>query len=242
MIPAFVMLPEEYVAPGDAEQFARLRATFVGRWQSIVEKMRARRPTWPSEAERACIDELAVLTLDCLEAAPDVLLASFHGLERAYDDLLEREIRAADVERKLAFRWLATAFDHYFVATAPFRAAFSGLTMDELRQLVPRRVRQSDQPLEITPVDAAALRMQLDLLVALDLRNGDAQEFAWWSQRALHCVREHEPALLWALRGDGYALKLDLKSSLAVMDMLENPPAPTPALVEFMRHREDPPA
>lgn len=217
MIPAFALLPEEFQSSVSADLRAQIHEGFAPKWAEIARRMHADRPAWGSSGEMACVQALARLCLETLRCAPALLAESFVGLDRVYADLLKSELATADIDRKLALRLLEKAFDLYFESTTHLRLAFEVEKPTAEAILAAISQVPATGNVNLTTSDILALRLQLDLLTALESRNLDAEEFAWWARRALASARQHAPslALLSMEDNDGYDAplpQLDLKA------------------------------
>lgn len=165
--------------------------------QSLVDKVRSERPPEGSGAEENALRSVASLGLSISQTLATAFLRVLRGsVNGALADLVRKEFEVSEPERKLALRHIEHAVHTFGVlmesiggALAQIPPASLAALFDELANLV----RSGDAPMSDT--DRIVLRLQLDVMVALEVLDASLDELTFWAFRAITDARRVEASL-----------------------------------------------
>ncbi len=225
--------------PAAAEE---ARALFSSGWTSLRDRLRAHPPEADSEEEARAIAEMAHLVISVTErAGAEFARLLGTAVARGIETMWRSEYAETPVERKLGMRWVSEAFN-------------------TLLELLETKLRGIEMPPDL-PVEAfrdvidqvaawprplrSLLRLEVYSFVAFDLSGADVDEFCAWARRSATAARAaradwldfslasvHRPPVE---SGDVGLVVLSSQGASEVLDLLENPPPPNPALIALFR-------
>ncbi len=205
--------PESWVLPKslppvEPSALTELSATVRG----LLDEARKLRPVENSPEEGALLKRVALFGYRCMRLlGPDFLAVQRFNLNEALGDLVRKELAAAEPERKLALRHIEHAVHSYGVLTEAFCAALSGLPPGSFLGLVQGLAQEIEAgTLPVTEGDRMVLRLQLDVMVALDVLDAPLPELTTWAFQAITSARRVE-----ALSPSASGIQGELRAELA---------------------------
>jgi hypothetical protein len=191
---AFV-LPERLVA-GRLPEGTDVAA--LERWgtalRAVLADVRRDRPDEGTVEETRALARMAEVGLDGLRVLGPGWVGAFRdGVNSALQELVRKELSAAETERKFALRQIEQAAHTFGVLIESVGAIFASLPAADARAWlgdVASHVRIEDLPLSMA--DRVVLRFQLDLSVALDALDAPIDELTFWAFRAATGARRVE--------------------------------------------------
>jgi hypothetical protein len=204
-----LLLPETWAAtvslpPVDPVARGRLRAEV----NHLLADVRRVRPAEGTPQETAALVRVSLLGLATLRLLGSQFLKALRpGVNHALEDLVRKELVAAEPERKLALRHVEQAVHRYGVLIESLGASLSGLPDLSLAPLLDEladQVKAGEVP--VGEAERIVLRFQLNLLVALDVLDAPLDELTFWAYRAITDARRVEampaPVMPSGLRGE----------------------------------------
>jgi hypothetical protein len=233
--------PGELGLPEEVRQ--ALRAQWAAWWEPLRAELRARPPTQDSFEERMALARFArglVPLIETYGAALRPLLRE--GFARAFEELVAEEEKQTPTIRRLGLKHIARAVEvlgelyEAALAFAPPR-----LPVEDAAQLLP----DADEAVArlLDPPSVALLRLELYAFIAFDLvREDPLEEFVAWARKAhtaARCAAPFVTMLAAYSRAASGELSPDVVLPAAafdhVVDLVENPPAPSARLRQLLR-------
>jgi len=194
-----LLLPEHFVDRNLAGVDPAALERFGAEWRGLCQTTRERRPADGTKEEDEALAAIVKLSLDALllmgSRFADILRESVNA---ALQELLRKELVAAEPERKFALRQIEQAANTFGVlieSVAPSLASLPVLDVAEIE-----RVRA--EGIALSAEDRIFARFQLDLAVALDSLDAPLQELTYWAFRAVTGSRRVQALPLPGARGE----------------------------------------
>ncbi|MCC6527474.1 MAG: hypothetical protein IT373_32805 [Polyangiaceae bacterium] len=176
--------------------------------RQLLDGARRARPGEGTPEETATLAQVSRLgSATWRVLGPSFVLAMRTSVSEALNDLVRREVLAADPERKLALRHVEQAVHRYGVVVEASAAPLADLPAAAIAALLEDLAHEvSAASAPVRSDDKLVLRFQLDVLVALDVLDASLDELTYWAFRAVTNARRVEamPAAVVAaaLRGE----------------------------------------
>jgi uncharacterized protein (DUF1778 family) len=218
-------------------------ASWAAWWEPLRDKLRKEPPTEDSAEERAALVRFVTGTNSILrQLGPAVLPLLQSGIDQALIELLNREDASAPTERRLGLRFLERAVETL------------GEFLDTVRRVAPEslvveaeeatEVSDEESQRELDPASVTLVRLELAVFMAFDLVAGsDTREFVVWARAAKTAAGRAAPYVTQLATERALAVAEDASPDLVlstqafnrVVELLENPPAPSARLCELVR-------
>jgi hypothetical protein len=201
--PAFQFAENAMLAGVDPDAVDGLKVQY----RELFDRVRRSPPAEGSPEEDAMLFELSLLSFATLQALGSTfaeLLRS--GVNEALNELVAKEIAAAEDKRKGALRHIQHAVTRYGVVMESYAAVLASLGASSMAARADEVARLAARGTPIPDDERLVLRLQLDVFVALDVLDASLQELSYWAFRAGTDARRVEamptPALPAGFRGE----------------------------------------
>ncbi len=190
-----LLSPETWVVP---ESLPHVEPTALAHLAAevrhLIDDVRRSRPPEGTPEEMAALSRVALFGFTSLRLlGSGFIVVQRSSLNQALADLVRKELIAADAERKLALRHIEQAVHAYGVLVESIWAALSDLPPSSVRTLfedLSTHVKMGE--FQLTETDRTVLRLQLDVMVALDVLDAPIEELTHWAFRAITDARRVE--------------------------------------------------
>ena len=174
----------------DRVAFDRLNAEY----RSLLDQVRRERPAEGTPAEESALRGVSSFGFSMSRALGTAFLEVLRtNINETLTNLVRKEFEVSEPERKLALRHIEHAVHVFGVlmesvggALAEVPVASVAALLDELNELV----RSGE--VEMSEADRVVLRLQLDVMVALDVLDAPLDELTFWAYRAITDARRVE--------------------------------------------------
>jgi len=194
MLPAVAdSLPARLSVAGlPADLVEGLKKMFDETWRPLSREMRERRPEVGGATERAFLGRFMAFIAGVLNENPGVLGVLRDVLDQGLSDLLKAEFAESAVERKLALRQIGSALSTFAVSSESLLSELGPLVFEALSDLPDLNDASAMNSALADPVAAAFLRVELDLMVAVDAVGESLDDLTYWARRVATSARRLE--------------------------------------------------
>ncbi len=198
-----------------------LQQDLLPQYDELMARARAGRPEPGSATERELVQRLSVLLCNVLERLGSHALKTLRSdVQGQLDELIQDELRSADVTRKLALRHLQRSVEVAGKLIELGGDALRGLPEAAIEALLDgagaaAHASYIDEQLDDDLYELLA--WWLALSVALECTLSDLDDLTHWSRRAVEGSRKVE-ALLPRLASEARAVRLQLRAQWAWAD------------------------
>lgn len=189
-----LLLPDSTAPAGlvvvDPQALAKLETEM----RLLLDDVRQQPPAESTAAEEAALLRLARLGYTGMRVLGPGFGHILRGnLNRALNDLVKKELAAAEPERKLALRHLQQAVHRYGVLMESLLGILGALDAAEHVTLLAELEQNAVTEISLgNETERMVMRFQLDVLVALDVLDASLDELTFWAFRALTDARRVE--------------------------------------------------
>jgi hypothetical protein len=234
--------PDELDLPEEVRE--ELRASWTSWWTTLRDEVRAHPPDHDTQIERLVLARFLRGLLSLTQRYGSFLRPLLRaGFSRAFENLIEQEEAQAAPIRRLGLKLLGRAVEvlgELFEATLAF--APPALVFDVVEQPLP----DTDEAIAhyLDEPGAALLRLELSVFVAFDLaQEASLEEFAVWARRANMAAQRAAPIMAMLSSYSSAWAPIDMSADVVlappafdrVVELVENPPAPSTKLRELLR-------